>query len=143
MAAPTYIANLEILAHEEVEGGAGVCADGADAAAAVSQEPQAEVGAQLRVLLKQQLWELPPRGKTDAGQPLPMLGQKVSRGDGGRGACLGSAFSGQAQQAWESNLGEVLAVGPWVSDSATLILSCLLCQLWLRIVCLVELLDTQ
>lgn len=37
--------------------------DGADAAAAVAQEPQAEVGTQLRVLLKQQLWELAPAPK--------------------------------------------------------------------------------
>lgn len=49
---PAYVANLEVLAHEEVEGGAGMGADGADAAAAVAQEPQAEVGTQLRVLLK-------------------------------------------------------------------------------------------
>ena len=35
-------------------------ADGAGAAAAVAQEPQAEVGTQLRVLLEQQLWELAP-----------------------------------------------------------------------------------
>lgn len=58
-AAPTYVADLEILAHEEVERGAGVHADGADAAAAVSQEPQAEVSTELGVLLEQQLWELP------------------------------------------------------------------------------------
>lgn len=81
------MANLEILAHEEVEGGAGVRANGADAAAAVSQEPQAEVGTQLRVLLEQQLWELPPRTKTGASQPLRVLDQKVPHGDPGRGTC--------------------------------------------------------
>lgn len=57
----TYIANLEILAHKKVERGTGVCADGADSAATVSQKPQAEVSTQLRVLLEQQLWELSPR----------------------------------------------------------------------------------
>lgn len=67
-------------------------ADGADAAAAVSQEPQAEVGAQLGVLLEQQLWELPPGAKTDTGQPLPVLDQKGPHGDLDRGACLCSAF---------------------------------------------------
>lgn len=70
-AAPTHVANLEILAHEEVERGAGVSADGADAAAAVSQEPQAEVGAQLSVLLEQQLWELSPRATQTPVSPSP------------------------------------------------------------------------
>lgn len=60
-------------------------ADGADAAAAVSQEPQAEVGAQLSVLLEQQLWELSPQGHTGTGQPLPLMAQKVPDGDSGRG----------------------------------------------------------
>lgn len=44
-----------------------MCADGADAAATVSQEPQAEVSTQLRVLFKQQLWELAPRVR---GRPI-------------------------------------------------------------------------
>lgn len=83
-------------------------ADGADAAAAVSQEPQAEVGAQLGVLLEQQLWELPPGAKTDTGQPLPVLDQKGPHGDLDRGACLCSAFFGQAQQTWKSHLGRSL-----------------------------------
>lgn len=52
LAAPPYVANLEILAHEEVERGTGMRSDGGDAAAAVSQKPQAEVGTQLRVLFK-------------------------------------------------------------------------------------------
>lgn len=64
-----YVADLEILAHEKVEGGAGVHADGADAAAAVPQEPQAEVGAQLRVFLEQQLRELSyPKAKIESSQ---------------------------------------------------------------------------
>lgn len=50
--APPHVADLEILAHEEVERGAGVRADGGDAAAAVSQEPQAEVSTELRVLFE-------------------------------------------------------------------------------------------
>lgn len=36
---PPYMADLEVLAHEQVEGGAGVRADGTDAAATVSQKP--------------------------------------------------------------------------------------------------------
>lgn len=56
---PPYMADLEVLAHEQVERGAGVDADGADAAAAVSQKPQAEVGTELSVFLEKQLWELP------------------------------------------------------------------------------------
>lgn len=65
---PAHMADLEVLAHEEVERGAGVRADGADSAAAVSQEPQAEVGTQLCVFFEQQLRELPPRTETEADQ---------------------------------------------------------------------------
>lgn len=54
----TYISNLKVLPHEEVERGGGVTPDCADAAAAVTQETQAQVGTQLRVLFKQHLWEL-------------------------------------------------------------------------------------
>lgn len=32
-----YVADLEVLSHEQVEGGAGVAADGVHAAAAVTQ----------------------------------------------------------------------------------------------------------
>ena len=46
-------------------------ADGADAAAAVSQEPQAEIGTQLCVLLEQQLWELSPRARQILVGPSP------------------------------------------------------------------------
>lgn len=45
--------------------------DGADAAAAVPQEPQAEVSTQLCVLLKQQLWELAPRAGQTPVSPSP------------------------------------------------------------------------
>jgi hypothetical protein len=52
------MANLEVLAHKQVEGGAGVHADGADAAATVSQKSQAQVGTKLRVFLEKQLRKL-------------------------------------------------------------------------------------
>lgn len=54
----TYISDLKVLPHEQVERSGGVTPDGADAAAAVTQETQAQVGAQLRVFFKQHLWEL-------------------------------------------------------------------------------------
>lgn len=56
--AQTYISDLKVLPHEQVERSGGVTPDGADAAAAVTQEAQAQVGTQLRVLLEQHLWEL-------------------------------------------------------------------------------------
>ena len=55
---PTHIADLEVLPHEQVERGGSVRADGADAAAAVSQQAQTQVSTLLRLLLKQQLGEL-------------------------------------------------------------------------------------
>lgn len=60
------MADLEVLAHKQVERGAGVHADGADAAATVSQKPQAQVGTKLCVLLEKQLWKL-------SGGPREML----------------------------------------------------------------------
>lgn len=78
---PTHVPDLVVLAHEEVERGAGVRADGADAAAAVSQEPQAEVGTQLRVLLEQQLWEL-PGDPEDTVEPFPIRAQELPDGTG-------------------------------------------------------------
>lgn len=63
-------------------------ADGAEATATVSQQPQAKVGAQLRVLLEQQLWELSPQRNTDTGQPLPVVPHKAPDGDVGRGGCI-------------------------------------------------------
>lgn len=65
-----YMADLEVLAHEQVERGAGVCADGADAAATVSQKPQAEVGTKLRVFLEKQLWKLSPGPREMLFSPL-------------------------------------------------------------------------
>lgn len=59
----THIANLKVLPHEQVEGSAGVGADDADAAAAAPQQPETEVGALLRLLLKQQLGKLPEQEK--------------------------------------------------------------------------------
>lgn len=53
-----HISNLKVLSHEEVEGGACVGSDGADATATVPQEPQAQVSTLLGLLLKQQLWKL-------------------------------------------------------------------------------------
>lgn len=54
----SHISNLKVLSHEEVEGGAGVGSDGANATATVPQEPQAQVSTLLCLLLKQQLWKL-------------------------------------------------------------------------------------
>ena len=51
----THVANLEVLSHEQVEGGAGVGADGADAGTAVAEQAQAQVRTLLRLLLKQEL----------------------------------------------------------------------------------------
>lgn len=65
----THVANLEVLPHEEVQGGTGVGPDGVDAAAAVPQEPQAQVCTLLCLLLKQQLRELEnSRGGNVLGQ---------------------------------------------------------------------------
>lgn len=108
-AASTYMANLEILAHEEVEGGAGMCANGADAAAAVPQEPQAEVGTQLRVLLEQQLRELPPGPRQAPVSPsVCQIRRSPVRTWAGAPVC--SAFVGHAQQTLESNWSQALAV---------------------------------
>lgn len=54
----TYIANLKVLPHEEVEGGTGVGSDGAYAAAAAPQQSQAQISTLLRFLLKEQLRKL-------------------------------------------------------------------------------------
>ncbi len=54
----SHISNLKVLSHEEVEGGAGVGSDCADATATIPQEPQAQVSTLLGLLLKQQFWKL-------------------------------------------------------------------------------------
>lgn len=54
----THVPDLEVLPHEEVQGGTGMGPDGANAAAAVPQEPQAQVCTLLCLLFKQQLREL-------------------------------------------------------------------------------------
>lgn len=54
----THVADLEVLPHEQVQGGAGVGADGAHAAAAVAEQPQAQVSTLLGLLFKQELREL-------------------------------------------------------------------------------------
>lgn len=62
----TNVADLKVLPHEEVEGGAGVGSDGADAAAAAPQQSQTQVGTLLRLLLEQQFRKLQRRrGDTD------------------------------------------------------------------------------
>lgn len=79
------MADLEVLAHEQVERGAGMGADGADAAATVSQKPQAEVGTKLGVFLEKQLRELPPGPRERLFSPFlvlpsPHLQYRVSLG---------------------------------------------------------------
>lgn len=54
----TYVADLKVLPHEQVERRAGVGSDDADAAAAAPQQPQAQVSTLLGLLLKQQLRKL-------------------------------------------------------------------------------------
>lgn len=54
----TYVADLKVLPHEQVERGAGVGSDDADAAAAAPQQPQTQVSTLLGLLLKQQLRKL-------------------------------------------------------------------------------------
>lgn len=54
----THIPNLKVLPHEEVKRGTGVWPYGADTAATVSQEPQAQIRTLFRLFFKQQLWEL-------------------------------------------------------------------------------------
>lgn len=66
------MANLEVLAHKQVERGAGVRANGTDAAATVSQKPQAEVSTKLRIFLEKQLRELPPGPQKDTVQSILM-----------------------------------------------------------------------
>lgn len=80
--AETYIANLEVLPHEQVERGGRVTPDGADAAAAVTQEAQAQVGTQLRVLLEQHLWELDQTtGEFDMNESLSSRRTRLARYD--------------------------------------------------------------
>lgn len=54
----TYVADLKVLPHKQVERRAGVGSDDADAAAAAPQQPQTQVGTLLGLLLKQQLRKL-------------------------------------------------------------------------------------
>lgn len=60
----SYISNLKVLSHEEVEGGTGMGSDGANATATIPQETQAQVSTLLCLLLKQQLWKLNTHIKT-------------------------------------------------------------------------------
>jgi len=57
-AAVTYISNLKVLPHEQVEWSAGVSTDIRQHWTAMSQQSQAQIGALLCVVLKQQLRKL-------------------------------------------------------------------------------------
>ena len=54
----TYISDVVVLSHEHVQRCAGVGSNLYEGRAAVTQQPQTEISALLRVLLKQQLRKL-------------------------------------------------------------------------------------
>lgn len=54
----THVADLKVLSHEEVEWGAGVWAYRTDAAAAVSEKPEAQVRTLLGLFFEQEFREL-------------------------------------------------------------------------------------
>lgn len=54
----THVANLKVLPHEEVEGGAGMGPDGTYAAAAAPQQSQTQISTLLRFFLEQKFRKL-------------------------------------------------------------------------------------